>query len=167
MASWRSMTKIAGYGAGTISQRHGSADPYQNVMDPQHCWKHYPLNYIRYTGWTNRPTQGEVSGGGAPAQAVHPVHVESAGEVGEHCHRGKVNQLHGAVLKRGIAVYNIICVYGVHKLAQFLGLPDLDPLVKDLGTASKNRRKIFFFIVFWLFLWLLSFEEWHKCTFKK
>ena len=35
------MTKIAGSGneSGSISQRHGSADPdpYQNVMDPQHC----------------------------------------------------------------------------------------------------------------------------------
>jgi hypothetical protein len=31
------MTKIAG--SGSISQRHGTADPdpYQNVMDPQHC----------------------------------------------------------------------------------------------------------------------------------
>ena len=31
------MTKIAGFGC--ISQRHGSVDPdpYQNVMDPQHC----------------------------------------------------------------------------------------------------------------------------------
>ncbi len=31
------MTKIAG--SGSISQRHGSADPdpHQNVMDPQHC----------------------------------------------------------------------------------------------------------------------------------
>jgi hypothetical protein len=30
------MTKIAGYGS--ISQRHGSADPdpHQNVMDPEH-----------------------------------------------------------------------------------------------------------------------------------
>ncbi len=32
-----SMTKIAG--SGSISQRHGSADPdpHQNVMDPEHC----------------------------------------------------------------------------------------------------------------------------------
>jgi hypothetical protein len=32
------MTKIAG--SGSISQRHGSADPDppQNVMDPQHCF---------------------------------------------------------------------------------------------------------------------------------
>jgi hypothetical protein len=36
------MTKIAGSGSGSISQRHGSADPdlhpdpQQNVMDPQH-----------------------------------------------------------------------------------------------------------------------------------
>ncbi len=39
LASWRSMTKIAG--SGSINQRHGSADPdpdpdpHQNVMDPQ------------------------------------------------------------------------------------------------------------------------------------
>jgi hypothetical protein len=36
--------KIAGLGStsesGSISQRHGSADPdpHQNVMDPEHCW---------------------------------------------------------------------------------------------------------------------------------
>ncbi len=41
LASWRSMTKIAGSGSrsgsGSISQKHGSADPDppQNVMDPQ------------------------------------------------------------------------------------------------------------------------------------
>jgi hypothetical protein len=38
------MTKIAGSGSGSISQRHGTADPDpdppQNVMDPQHCQKH-------------------------------------------------------------------------------------------------------------------------------
>jgi hypothetical protein len=37
------MTKIAGsgYESGSISQRHGSADPDppQNVMDLQHCWQ--------------------------------------------------------------------------------------------------------------------------------
>jgi hypothetical protein len=39
------MTKIAGSESGSISQRHGSADPdpdsdpTQNVMDPQHCRK--------------------------------------------------------------------------------------------------------------------------------
>jgi hypothetical protein len=42
------MTKIAGSGSGSISQRHGSADsdpdPHQNVMDPQHCYKH--IHYI-------------------------------------------------------------------------------------------------------------------------
>jgi hypothetical protein len=39
LASWRSMTKIAG--SGTISQRYGSADPdpYKNVTDPQHWLK--------------------------------------------------------------------------------------------------------------------------------
>ncbi len=36
LASWRSLLKIAG--SGSISQRHGSADPdpHQHVMDPQH-----------------------------------------------------------------------------------------------------------------------------------
>ncbi len=51
LASWRSMTKIAGSGSasgsGSITQRHGSADPdpdpdpHQNVMDPQHCFKEH------------------------------------------------------------------------------------------------------------------------------
>jgi hypothetical protein len=41
------MTKLAEYDAGSesgsISQRHGSADmnPYQNVTNPQHCFKFY------------------------------------------------------------------------------------------------------------------------------
>jgi hypothetical protein len=34
------MTKIEG--SGSISQRHGSADPDppQNIMDPQHCYQY-------------------------------------------------------------------------------------------------------------------------------
>ncbi len=32
----------SGFESGSISQRHGSADPdpdpHQNVMDPEHCW---------------------------------------------------------------------------------------------------------------------------------
>jgi hypothetical protein len=43
LASWRSMTKIAGSGSGSSSQRQGSADPdpdpHQNVMDPEHCFQ--------------------------------------------------------------------------------------------------------------------------------
>jgi hypothetical protein len=43
------MNKIAGSGSesGSISQRHGSADPdpdpHQNVMDPEHCTQHRAL----------------------------------------------------------------------------------------------------------------------------
>jgi hypothetical protein len=39
MASWRSLTKRAGSGSGTDSQRYWSEDPdpYQNVTDPVHC----------------------------------------------------------------------------------------------------------------------------------
>ncbi len=38
LASWSSVTKIAG--SGSIRQRHGSVDPdpLQNVMDPEHWW---------------------------------------------------------------------------------------------------------------------------------
>ncbi len=49
------MTKIAGSGSGSISRRHGSADPdpYQNVTDPQYCitgtGKHLHTATIRYT----------------------------------------------------------------------------------------------------------------------
>jgi hypothetical protein len=49
--SWRSMMKIEGSGSrsGSISQRHGSADPdpHQNVMDPQHCVPCLPFNYSK------------------------------------------------------------------------------------------------------------------------
>ncbi len=42
LASWRSVTKIAESESGSISQRHGSADPdpdpHQDLMDPKH-WK--------------------------------------------------------------------------------------------------------------------------------
>ncbi len=47
LASWRSMMKIEGsesasWSSGSISQRHGSADPdpdpHKNVMDPQQCF---------------------------------------------------------------------------------------------------------------------------------
>ena len=50
MASSRSMTKIAGSGSGSISQRHGSADPdtYQFVADPQHCrWQYKKMSQPR------------------------------------------------------------------------------------------------------------------------
>jgi hypothetical protein len=46
------MTKIAGSGSGSISQRHGSVDPDldpdppQNVMDPQHWLKKLETFYI-------------------------------------------------------------------------------------------------------------------------
>jgi hypothetical protein len=50
------MTKIAG--SGSISQRHGSADPDpdpdpdlpQNVMDPQHCNKETEQTYENLAG---------------------------------------------------------------------------------------------------------------------
>jgi hypothetical protein len=44
------MTKIAESESGSISQRHGSADPdpdpdpHQNVMDPQHCMPELTLS---------------------------------------------------------------------------------------------------------------------------
>ncbi len=54
--TWRSMTKIAGSGSGSISQRHGSEDPdpHQNVMDPEH-W---------FVGLTLFPVCGAVYGFG-------------------------------------------------------------------------------------------------------
>ncbi len=52
LASWRSMTKIAGSASGSefgsISQRHGSADPdpNKNVMDPEHWKRNYFCKYV-------------------------------------------------------------------------------------------------------------------------
>ncbi len=50
------MKKIAGSGSesGSISQRHGSADPNpdppQNVMEPQHWWKRNDLFFKGFVG---------------------------------------------------------------------------------------------------------------------
>ncbi len=59
------MTKIAGSESGSISQRHGSADPDPplNVMDPQHC--SYLLGFTcgLTSGGPGRASE-EVSGSG-------------------------------------------------------------------------------------------------------
>jgi hypothetical protein len=50
-----SMTKISG----SISQKHGSADPnpdpHQNVMDPQHCFLRVFLHYL----WQENVSEGK------------------------------------------------------------------------------------------------------------
>ncbi len=59
MASWKCMTKIAGSGSGSSSQRHGSADPdpHQNVMDPQHG---YVLTVYAVLWYGRYPTVSRV-----------------------------------------------------------------------------------------------------------
>jgi hypothetical protein len=67
-----SMPKIAGTGSesGSISQRHGSADPdpdpQQNVMDPQHWWIYSVVLLLR--------TINECVGKEAPSP-VSPFHM--------------------------------------------------------------------------------------------
>jgi hypothetical protein len=70
------MTKIAG--SGSISQRHGSADPdpYQNVMDPQHCMKGFqrdkkPLLEKRVSDEGADPLLAEVGGPRQPVEDLH------------------------------------------------------------------------------------------------
>ncbi len=57
LASWRSMTKMAGSGSGYISQRHGSPDPYQNFMDPQHRQHRHrymkSMNFFIFLAWVS------------------------------------------------------------------------------------------------------------------
>jgi hypothetical protein len=78
------MTEIAGSGSesGSISQRHGSADPDTNVMDPQQCslpiahnytWSLYPLSmavHIYLLHGTNCSKYGFISECGK-SQQVH------------------------------------------------------------------------------------------------
>ena len=55
------MTEIAESGSGSICQKHGSPDPYQNVMDPQHlCRKDivFLTPSCRKEGGGSRPTPG-------------------------------------------------------------------------------------------------------------
>jgi hypothetical protein len=49
---WKVVTKMEGSGSGSISQRHGSADPdqHQNVMDPQHCSLPYRIEITKKYG---------------------------------------------------------------------------------------------------------------------
>jgi hypothetical protein len=67
------ITKIAG--SGSISQRHGSADPdpYQNVMDPQHCFE---LSYSDPRPASYVLEYGAQGGGGDLLDAVD---VKAAG----------------------------------------------------------------------------------------
>ncbi len=55
LASWRSMMKIEG--SGSISQRHGSADPdpHQNVMDPQHWLLQFVILLLLFSSSTSNP----------------------------------------------------------------------------------------------------------------
>ncbi len=48
------LTKIAGFGSGSVSQRYESANPdlYQNVTDPQHCLCDYNLSTINAKGYS-------------------------------------------------------------------------------------------------------------------
>ncbi len=45
--TWRSISKIARSGAGSNGQRQGSVDldPYQNITDPQHCFKSHVFSW--------------------------------------------------------------------------------------------------------------------------
>jgi hypothetical protein len=66
------MTEIVGFGSisGSISQRHGSADPdpHQNVMDPQHCFR--SLQYLNLIYLYICGTVGWCSDGAEPGYSV-------------------------------------------------------------------------------------------------
>jgi hypothetical protein len=69
------MTKIAGSGSGSISQRHGSADPdpHQNLMDPEHCLSDYKFKTFNHVG-----NVFHVSGSGYRYNFVVPPCTESS-----------------------------------------------------------------------------------------
>jgi hypothetical protein len=57
------MTKIAG--SGSISQRHGFADPdpHQNAMDPEHCSsRYYAAIIVKWEGISFQKNSREVPG---------------------------------------------------------------------------------------------------------
>ncbi len=79
LASWWSMTKIAG--SGSISQRHGSADPYpdpdQNVMDLEHL-NDWCFLVCLPTEWTWR-TRSRCSGLTGSSTRWPPLTIPSSG----------------------------------------------------------------------------------------
>jgi hypothetical protein len=82
------MTKIAGSGSksgsGSISQRHGSAnpDPHQNVMDPEH--------WLRNSYFLDSATVGKthpicpVGEAGQGSLLLHPVQIPVPVNLPEH-----------------------------------------------------------------------------------
>ncbi len=69
------MTKIAGSGSesGSISQRHGSADPHQNVMDPQDWFKRLCADLLETDVDKVPHLVAEYPGGEARRRLVHNV----------------------------------------------------------------------------------------------
>jgi hypothetical protein len=73
--------KIEGSGSGSISQRHGSADPdpHQNVIDPQHCFVGHACLPDRHCEDGQDPEQRRVgphqlhAGGGGAQEQVQPL----------------------------------------------------------------------------------------------
>jgi hypothetical protein len=102
LISWRSLTKIAGSGSGSISLRYGSADPdpYQNFMDPKHWLQllKMPVGWVPGSGlWDGIPAWAEARGGTGGVTAREPGgHLVPAVAAATHTqtnHRYLVNTL--------------------------------------------------------------------------
>ncbi len=74
-----SMTKIAGSGSGSTSQRHGSADPDppQNFMDPEHCFVHVCLMGLKNI---RRKNQCFGSRSGLDPDSIRSMNLDPGGQ---------------------------------------------------------------------------------------
>jgi hypothetical protein len=79
LASSMSMTKIAGSGSGSTSQRHGSADPDppQNFMDPEHCFVHVCLMGLKNI---RRKNQCFGSRSGLDPDSIRSMNLDPGGQ---------------------------------------------------------------------------------------
>ncbi len=98
LASWRSMMKIegsaSGFKSGSISQRHGSADPdpdpHQNVMDPQHWYWYVRYRDVRLFDW-----------------------VQGRHDIVEYLHLKELNELEQTVSSLLVPVRDCVCYWWV------------------------------------------------------
>ncbi len=146
MTTWRLLMKIRGSGSasGSISQRYGSAnphpDPYQNLMDPQHC--------IRWSGLVG---EGVKTIRSSVAPNLHRIYFYSTQTLNFICKTKVV--LQGSVLKH--ALMETQAKLAIFKF-RFTGTGNFSKSV-GRNLSSKTMSNLDFF---WPSSVKAYFEEW-------
>ncbi len=133
LASWRSMTKIAGSGSGSISQRHGSADPDPNP-DPHRVaianfWRTFHHDREKISPWLVRR-----GGGDCTPSPLQPITVPSRTKL--QCTLQLRGQIHCLYF---ISSLYVLCVWDITNV--------VDPDHIPVPTFKKSLHSFIKFIL--------------------